>query len=75
MTTGSSIETGDAIKQEMSSKDNAVAFVAGATGRVGSRTVRYIHIPTVFPLLVNNTSINLILNAYSNYQGAFKARI
>lgn len=40
VTTGSSSKTGDAIKQEMISNDYDVAFVAGATGRVGSRTVR-----------------------------------
>ncbi|XP_058081122.1 protein TIC 62, chloroplastic [Magnolia sinica] len=32
--------TKNAIRQEMQSKDNDLAFVAGATGKVGSRTVR-----------------------------------
>lgn len=40
VTTGSSAKTADAIKQEKVSKDNDLVFVAGATGRVGSRTVR-----------------------------------
>ncbi|XP_038983622.1 protein TIC 62, chloroplastic isoform X2 [Phoenix dactylifera] len=39
-TAAASSSTADARKQEMCSKDANLVFVAGATGRVGSRTVR-----------------------------------
>eukprot|EP00262_Sarcandra_glabra_P009407 TRINITY_DN2377_c0_g1_i1.p1 TRINITY_DN2377_c0_g1~~TRINITY_DN2377_c0_g1_i1.p1 ORF type:complete len:425 (-),score=77.84 TRINITY_DN2377_c0_g1_i1:495-1769(-) len=39
-TTASKQETTEAIKQEMRLKDSDIVFVAGATGKVGSRAVR-----------------------------------
>ena len=60
VTTGSSAKTADAIKQEKVSKDNDLVFVAGATGRVGSRTVRLHLYSYCFSHLVSNTSNSLI---------------
>ena len=40
--TKSSSGTAEGIPEKTDSKDDNVVFVAGATGRVGSRTVRYI---------------------------------
>lgn len=39
--TKASTGTAEAIPGKTESKDDNLAFVAGATGRVGSRTVRY----------------------------------
>lgn len=41
--TKSSTSTAEGISEKTDSKDDNLVFVAGATGRVGSRTVRYIY--------------------------------
>lgn len=41
--TKSSVGTAEGISEETDSKDDNLVFVAGATGKVGSRTVRYVY--------------------------------